>query len=131
MAEKNGTVIGIEKGQDWDGRDGKMYKFILEMDNGDKGEYNSSKFQNISDLKFKQGEAIDYEFIPGDHPKIKPIFGNKNSSYNKPSNGNSRSVHLPSVAIRMAVDLVVGDQVNIKHLKSQAKGILDWLKEND
>jgi len=133
MAEKRAKVTKIAKGEDWDGRDGRQYKFILEMENGDKGEYNSSKFQTIPDLRFKEGDEIDYEYVAHDqHPKIKVKYntgysGNGNSS----NSGNSRSVDRPSVAIRMSTDLVVAGKIGESQILTSAEKILDWLNSKD
>ena len=57
-----------------------MYKFEIEMENGDIGE-NLSK---TKDCKFSEGQTTDYEFVDGQFPKIKPVNtfqprGNNNS----------------------------------------------------
>lgn len=46
------------------------YKFEIEMENGDAGEY-SSIYKDQT--KFVQGEECEYEFTGGDWPKIKPV----------------------------------------------------------
>ena len=68
--QKNSRVTRVTGNGTWEGKFGLMYKFEIEMENGDIGE-NLSKSQ---ECKFKEGQETDYEFI--DHekfPKIKPV----------------------------------------------------------
>tara|TARA_R100000458_G_C8191257_1_gene184899 strand:+ start:356 stop:760 length:405 start_codon:yes stop_codon:yes gene_type:complete len=68
---KNSKVVRVTANGTWEGNYGLMYKFEIEMENGDCGEY-SSKSQDQT--KFVEGQQTDYEFI--DHekfPKIKPV----------------------------------------------------------
>ena len=67
--QKNSTVTRVTGNGTWEGKFGLMYKFEIEMENGDIGE-NLSK---TSDCRFKEGQQTDYEFIDGDWPKIKPV----------------------------------------------------------
>tara|TARA_B100001094_G_C18103703_1_gene757213 strand:+ start:546 stop:941 length:396 start_codon:yes stop_codon:yes gene_type:complete len=66
---KNSKVVRVTGNGTWEGKFGLMYKFEIEMENGDIGE-NLSKSQ---ECKFKEGETTDYEFVDGQFPKIKPI----------------------------------------------------------
>ena len=68
---KKGTPINIQANGTWEGKYGLMYKFEIEMDNGDIGEY-SSKIKDQT--KFEVDKETEYEFIDGDFPKIKPVF---------------------------------------------------------
>ena len=67
--QKNSTVTRVTGNGTWEGKFGLMYKFEIEMENGDIGE-NLSK---TSDCRFKEGQQTDYQFIDGQFPKIKPI----------------------------------------------------------
>lgn len=69
--KKIGTPINIQANGTWEGNYGLMYKFEIEMDNGDIGEY-SSKIKEQT--KFEVDKVTEYEFIDGDFPKIKPVF---------------------------------------------------------
>ena len=67
--QKNSRVTRVTGNGTWDGKFGLMYKFEIEMENGDIGE-NLSKTE---ECRFKEGQTTDYEFIDGDWPKIKPV----------------------------------------------------------
>ena len=67
--QKNSTVTRVTGNGTWEGKYGLMYKFEIEMENGDIGE-NLSKTE---ECRFKEGQTTDYEFIDGDWPKIKPV----------------------------------------------------------
>jgi len=67
---KKSKVVRVAGNGTWEGKYGLMYKFEVEMENGDIGEYSSkSKDQN----KFVEGQETEYEFLDGQFPKIKPI----------------------------------------------------------
>lgn len=66
---KKSKVVKVSGNGTWEGQYGLMYKFEIEMENGDIGE-NLSK---TSECKFKEGQETDYEFVDGQFPKIKPV----------------------------------------------------------
>ena len=67
---KKSKVTRVTGNGTWEGNYGLMYKFEVEMENGDIGEYmTKSETQN----KFIEGTETDYTFIDGNFPKIKPI----------------------------------------------------------
>ena len=74
---KKSKVTRVTGNGTWEGKYGLMYKFEIEMENGDIGEY-SAKMEK--QLKFIEGEEVEYEFIGGDWPKIKPVWNNNFNS---------------------------------------------------
>tara|TARA_R100001443_G_scaffold3945_1_gene11877 strand:- start:3493 stop:3897 length:405 start_codon:yes stop_codon:yes gene_type:complete len=66
---KKSKVVRVSGNGTWEGKYGLMYKFEIEMENGDIGE-NLSK---TSECKFKEGQETEYEFVDGQFPKIKPV----------------------------------------------------------
>tara|TARA_R100000742_G_C4260180_1_gene77995 strand:+ start:148 stop:603 length:456 start_codon:yes stop_codon:yes gene_type:complete len=69
MSIKKSIVTRVTANGTWEGKFGLMYKFEIEMENGDVGE-NLSKAEIC---KFKEGQEAEYEFIDGDWPKIKTV----------------------------------------------------------
>ncbi|QDP63645.1 MAG: hypothetical protein Unbinned3987contig1001_21 [Prokaryotic dsDNA virus sp.] len=70
MSIKKSIVTRVTGNGTWDGNYGLMYKFEIEMENGDIGE-NLSKSQ---ECKFKEGEETEYEFTEKNgYFKIKPV----------------------------------------------------------
>jgi hypothetical protein len=68
---KKSKVTNVQSNGTWEGKFGLMYKFEIEMENGDIGEYSSkSKDQD----KFVAGQEVEYEFIGGNFPKVKPVY---------------------------------------------------------
>ena len=68
--QKKSIVKNVQGNGTWEGKFGLMYKYEVEMENGDMGEY-SSKSENQN--KFIVGQQVDYEYIEGKYPKIKPV----------------------------------------------------------
>ena len=67
---KKSKVTSVQNNGTWEGKFGLMYKFEVEFENGDCGEY-SSKSQDQT--KFVADQETDYEFIDGKFPKVKPV----------------------------------------------------------
>jgi len=67
---KNSKVIRVTGNGTWEGQYGLMYKFEIEMENGDIGEYMT---KSQAQTKFIEGQQTDYEFTDGQFPKIKPV----------------------------------------------------------
>jgi len=68
---KKSKVTNVQSNGTWSGQFGTMYKFEVEFENGDIGEY-SSKSQEQT--KFVVGQETDYEYIDGKFPKVKPVW---------------------------------------------------------
>ena len=87
MEIKKSTVKQVQSNGTWDGKFGVMYKYEVEMTNGDTGQYLS---KSDSQDKFKQGMVVDYEYTSGDFPKIKPHF---NQGYEQKFGSGGRSAN--------------------------------------
>ena len=73
---KKSIVKNVQGNGTWEGKFGLMYKFEVEMENGDSGEYSSKSKEQT---KFVVGEEVEYEFIDGNFPKINPVNTFNNS----------------------------------------------------
>ena len=79
---KESKLHSVQANGTWNGTYGLMYKFELLLENGDTGEYSSSKYTSVEALPFKAGEVIEYEFKDGTYPKIlKPNKPGASASY--------------------------------------------------
>ncbi len=79
---KESKVMTIQGNGTWEGKYGMMYKFDILLENGDSGEYSSSKYTSVEELPFKADEVIEYEFKDGTYPKIlKPGKPGTSASY--------------------------------------------------
>lgn len=96
MEIKKSTVKQVQSNGTWENKFGVMYKYEVEMTNGDAGQYLS---KSDSQDKFKQGMVVDYEYTAGDFPKIKPHFaqgydkkfGDGGTSYNPKTGTTSKT----------------------------------------
>jgi hypothetical protein len=88
----------------WDGQYGMMYRFEVEMENGDAGQVLTKKEQQET---YVTGDTIDYEFTDGKFPKIKRIFENSfNNSSTPKSNNVNQDIIVRQVAFKGAVEFV-------------------------
>jgi hypothetical protein len=83
---KKSKVKNVQANGTWEGKFGLMYKFEVEMENGDIGEYSSkSKDQD----KFVEGQEMEYEFVGGQFPKVKPVYNKPDFTKGSVSGGYS------------------------------------------
>ena len=76
---KKSKVKSVQANGTWQNKKGDtFYKYEIEMENGDAGEYSS-----ISDKqeKFIEGVEIEYNFTQGEYPKIKAHYSNPNPTF--------------------------------------------------
>ena len=105
-----------------------FYKFEVEMDNGDIGEYSSV---SQDQTKFVQGQETDYEFIPGKFPKIKPYYESQNSTgggtyYSSVGNPREDSI-ARSVALKCATEYALGSGLELTELLKTATAMNNFL----
>jgi len=97
MEIKKSKVTNVQGNGTWEGKFGMMYKFDINMENGDAGEYSS---KNLDQTKFVVGQEVDYEFYDGQWPKIKPHnpqFSNfapagNTPAFSKPNTDKDKSI---------------------------------------
>jgi len=135
--EKTGTVLSISANGTWESKYGHtMYKYAVEMDNGDQGEYSSSKYTTETDdgFPFKVGTQVPYEFTAHEKfPKIAPpkkewTGGNGKASYS----GKGKSFgSLTGFAASYAKDLIVGGVVKLDDFEAVADRLYNWMDSKD
>ena len=99
------------------------------MENGDTGEYSSvSETQD----KFVEGTEVEYEFIDGDFPKIKPHY-----TYNSTQSGNYK-IDLEkdeniarAVALKTAARFAIANKSSLDDLFTIADKMNDYLTNSD
>lgn len=122
---KKSKVSRVSGNGTWEGKYGLMYKFEVEMENGDIGE-NLSK---TSECKFKEGDETDYEFIDGQFPKIKPVNtfqGGGGGGFKK--NDNVQEYIIKQSSLKCAVDIAIAKGVYTpEEIIGQAELFTDWV----
>jgi len=120
---KTSKVKNIQSSGTWTGREGKIfYKFEIEMENGDLGEYSSV---NKEQSKFVIGSSSEYEFSGGQHPKIKPHFAATQPTQQKPSTDRELLIVRQS-CLKCATDLVIANG-EINQLIPMAEKLVKWV----
>ena len=128
MSTKKSIVKLVTSNGTWQSkRDGKtFYKYEIEMENGDAGEYSSiSEDQD----KFVAGTEAEYIFVDGDYPKIKPSWNTINSTANyNPSYDNRENGITKSVALKSATEYAVRNDLDLSELLKVAEKMESYLK---
>jgi hypothetical protein len=63
-------VTNLQSGGTWEAQSGTMFRFEIALENGNVGEYSSSKYKSIEELPFTIGSEIEYEWKDGKFPKV-------------------------------------------------------------
>ena len=123
---KKSKVIAVRGNGTWEGQYGLMYKFEIEMENGDIGEYMT---KSEDQTKFVEGQTTDYVFIDGAYPKIKPVNtfqGGGGGGYKK--NDNVQEYIIKQSSLKCAVELCIARGVYTRDdIISEAEFLTDWV----
>tara|TARA_Y100000310_G_scaffold312021_1_gene358917 strand:+ start:87 stop:593 length:507 start_codon:yes stop_codon:yes gene_type:complete len=112
-----------------------MYAFDIVMEDGNTGQYSSSKFtdMNAANFPFKVGTEVEYEFFPDkDHPKIK--LPKKDFQPSFQFNGKKDDVQLMIVkqsSLKCAADVLIKncDQVKADDVIQLADKFTKWVMD--
>jgi|TARA_R110001599_G_scaffold27266_3_gene95906 hypothetical protein len=129
---KKSKVTNVQNNGTWEGKFGLMYKFEIDFQNDDCGEYSSkSKDQN----KFVIGEEVEYEFIDGKFPKVKPVYQKPDFASNGFSGGYKKDDTVQKMIVKQsslksAVDYCSGGNCSTSDVLKVAQEFVDWVMEN-
>ncbi len=124
---KKSKVTNVQANGTWEGKFGLMYKFEVEMENGDTGEYSSkSKDQD----KFVTGQEVDYEFIGGNFPKVKPVYQQpKSFGGGFKEDPNRQKLIIRQSSLRSAVEYLKGAEASLEEVFEEAEKMINWVNE--
>ena len=130
---KKSKVVKVTSSGTWESkREPKTtyYRYEIEMENGDIGEY-SSVSSSIDDIKFKEGEEINYIYDTSrsDFPKIKPSYSNFNNNNNNncpPNSCNNKEI-ARAVGVKSAIELGVAQGLQLSEILETAKILSDFI----
>ena len=135
---KNGTVDSVQSNGSWKTKDGSktFYKFEVAFTDGTVGEYSSI---HVEQNKFEVGATLDYEYIDGKFPKIKPVYAKPSVPYGKPSAsfGKSDDVQVKIVRqsmLKASVDFWAIDpklKPSIEDVLKTAERFVEFVDGND
>ena len=121
---KKSIVKNVQSNGTWKNKEGKLfYKYEIEMENGDTGEYSS--ISNDQD-KFKVGNEVHYNYTSGDFPKIKPHYSYTDKYVYDVKNSSDQQI-ANSVGIKSAVILGVENKQDLETILQTAKILSDFI----
>tara|TARA_R110001599_G_scaffold153803_1_gene339405 strand:+ start:2431 stop:2859 length:429 start_codon:yes stop_codon:yes gene_type:complete len=129
---KKSKVKSVQANGTWEGKFGMMYKFEVEFENEDSGEY-SSKTQDQT--KFVIGQEMEYEYIDGHFPKVKPVYQKPDFASNGFSGGykkddNVQKMIVKQSSLKSAVDYCSGGNCSTSDVLKVAQEFVDWVMED-
>jgi hypothetical protein len=129
---KTSTVKNVQANGTWEGKFGMMYKFEVEFENEDAGEY-SSKTQDQT--KFVVGSEMEYEFIDGNFPKVKPVYQKPDFASNGFSGGYKKDDKVQKMIVKQsslksAVDYCSKGNCSPSDVIKVAQEFVDWVMED-
>ena len=126
---KTDKVKRVTANGTWEGKFGMMYKFEIEFENGDCGEYSSKSEQQT---KFVEGQEANYEFIGGKFPKVKPFYAPPQSngqSVNYKKDDNVQYLIVRQSSLKAAVDYCRGSNCSPEEVCENAQLFAEWVME--
>ena len=128
---KKSVVVAAQPNGTWEGKFGTMFKHEIAFENGDSGEYSSkSPDQN----KFVVGQEIEYEFIDGVYPKVKPINNwqpNAQASTPKQSKDDVQEYIIKQSSLKCATDYCIANGGTPKEVIEVAEIFTNWVLKGD
>ena len=134
--EKRSTVKSIQSNGDFVFNDKQFYKYEIQMENGDVGEYNSLSAKQD---KFIEGVDVDYIFDVSNSrfPKIKPVY-NFNASPSRDGNfknvqkaaagDNIQLMIVKQSSLKVATDLAIANnKTDLLSIFKTANTIIEWV----
>jgi len=129
-----GKVESVKANGSYDGKYGLMYKYEVHIGEHT-GEYSSKKYatKEADGFPFVIGSEVEYEFIDGQYPKIKPVQSGNWSGVNRKNGGNA------SFALSYAKDVLVASyitsnpdiiRVTTENMFDLADKMVKWLNDN-
>ena len=129
---KKSKVKSVQANGTWEGKFGMMYKFEVAFDNGDVGEYSSKSKEQT---KFVIDQEMEYEFIDGHFPKVKPVYQKPDFASNGVSGGykkddNVQKMIVKQSSLKSAVDYCSGGNCSTSDVLRVAQEFVDWVMED-
>lgn len=121
-----GKVESVKSTGTYDSKYGLMYKYTVHI--GDHtGEYSSKKYStyDTDGFPFIIGSEVEYEFIDGQFPKIKPAQTNY-TGYN-----NSKKSSNTSFGVSYCKDLIVAGKLDIEQWEAASEKIINFMNNLD
>lgn len=119
---KKSVVTKVQPTGTWDTKREPIktfFKFDIEMENGDTGEYSSV---NKEQDKFVEGQEVEYEYLPhSDFPKIKPYYqrdttNSTGGGYNVNVSNQEPERIARSVALKVASEQAIHRNLAMKEM---------------
>jgi hypothetical protein len=125
--EKTSKVKNVQGNGTFEWNDETYYKYEIEMENGDIGEYNGrASTQN----KFIIGQVSNYVFDQSNprYPKIKPVY-NYGSIKKGPKTSDNKVQEsiVRQCALKCAVDLAIHEKIALEDITKIANDFTHWV----
>ena len=127
--QKKGIVKNVQPTGTWDGKFGTMYKFEVTIGD-DTGEYSS---KSKDQTKFVIGQEVEYTFIDGNYPKIKPVFTQSfGGGFNKSENPERQKMIVKQSSLKVAVDLCIANKkTDLNSVFELADKVVSWVMDDN
>ena len=125
---KKSKVKNVQGGGTWSPKDNPdkiFYGFEVEMENGDIGQYSSIKQDQD---KFVVGQEMEYEYIDGKYPRIKPVYQKPGFGGFKENPDRQRKIDRWA-GLGRAIDYLHGTQPTEEQVFKQAERWIDWVND--
>ena len=125
---KTSKVKNVQANGTWEGKFGLMYKFEVEMEDGNVGEYSSkSKDQD----KFVVGKEMEYEYDGGKFPKIKPHYAKSNFTGGFKGNDDRQESIIRQSSLKASIEYLKGAEASLEEVFEAAEKMIAWVNKKE
>jgi hypothetical protein len=125
---KTSKVTNVQANGTWESKQYNTiyYKFEVNFENGDVGEYSS---KTPEQNKFVVGQETEYEYIGGKYPKVKPVSTFEQNSYTPKANTAGRELSIiRQSSLKCATDYVIANGGDITTILYNADILTNWVQ---
>ncbi len=140
MSIEKSVVSKVTANGTWEGQYGLLYKYEIEMENGQSGDINSKVEQEDDKFGWKIGSEVDYErkqngkFV--NFKKYNPEFGSSPSVSSTPKtslkkDNDVQKMIVKQSSLKCAIDLVIADKLDPEDWKKMADSFVEWVYDKE
>tara|TARA_R110000824_G_scaffold134909_5_gene297920 strand:+ start:704 stop:1132 length:429 start_codon:yes stop_codon:yes gene_type:complete len=130
MLLKTSKVKSVQANGTWESKatGDTYYKFEVEMEDGNIGEYSSKSKDQI---KFVVGQETEYEYHGGKFPKIKPHYNKGNFTGGFKGNDDRQVSIIRQSSLKASIEYLRGAEASLEEVFDTAEKMIAWVNKKE
>ena len=128
---KTSKVKNVQSNGTWETKTEPIktyYKFEIEMEDGNVGEYSSIKKEQD---KFVVGQEMEYEYDGGKFPKIKPHYNKGNFTGGFKGNDDRQESIIRQSSLKASIEYLKGAEASLEEVFEAAEKMIAWVNKKE